>query len=325
MSASPAEGVPVAHQIRLAAGLTLSEGPDDEVIDGAVAAFVGQFEYWFTRVLVQAVPKYRMLIVRRVNPLIRPIEFEGLDSEHAARRLVSDYVNRNFVTAGGWAIEKMAIALAAAVGGQKASSRGIDLERADADGSRHLYVIKSGTVTRNSDILSKLKQHARDAERLIRQGGAKKVGVFANYVVATGATSSSFEDGIHRPSSGEFWGEITGLDVERSLALVREIARTAGAQVSRNTDSHIGALVALVRAYISQRDEPNAVDWPFLFKVTMTEKREWAEEDQARHVDALRVLAETGYELASARRGRSTARKTVNLARRGKAARGGSE
>lgn len=306
----------LAEAIRSAAGLGASEGPSNDAIASAVAEFAGQFDYWFTRVIAQSVARYRPLIVGRINALIRPIEFDGLDADAVAARLVSDYVNRNFVTAGGWAIERMAIAIADATGGGKASSRGIDLERSDAKG-RHLYVIKSGKVTRNSDILSKLKQHARDAEKLIRQGGAK-IAVFANYVVATGATSSTFEDGIHRPSSGEFWSEVTGLPEPKALALVAEIAKAAGLQVTRNTDAHIGAMVTLVRAYLSSEAEPAKVDWQFVFKLTMTKKEGWAAEDKVRHARALAALAATGYTMSAKARSPGSL-----LASKGKATRGG--
>lgn len=316
--------------VRTAAELAKDEGPSDAAIVAAVSEFAGQFDYWFTRVIAKSVTKYRTLIVGRINSLVRPIEFEGLSSREAAERLVSDYVNRNFVTAGGWAIESMAIAIAGATGGGKASSRGIDLERTDAAG-RHLYVIKSGKVTRNSDILSKLKQHARDAQKLIQQGGAK-VAVFANYVVATGATSSSFEDGIHRPSSGEFWAEITGLPEPKALALVSEIAKAAGKQVTRNTDAHIGAMVTLVQAYIADPAAAEKVDWPFIFKVTMTKKEDWAAEDKVRNARASAALSATGYEImkpaapATKKAATSKAKEaTAKLAKKGKAARGAKE
>lgn len=286
----------LVQQIRSAAGLENNEGPSKEIIENAVAAFAEQFAFWFTRVVENAVPKYRPLVVQRINAFVRPIEFEGDGIEKVVDRLVSDYINRNFVTAGGWAIEKMAVALSENVGGAKASARGIDIERTDASGSRHLYVIKSGKVTRNSDILSKLKQHARAAEKLIRQGGSR-VGVSAYYVVAAGATASTFDDGIHRPSSGQFWADITGLEEQKALALVREIATAAGRKVTRDTDAHINALLILVRTYLQDPHNPNRVDWPFVFKITMTERRLWMDEDKERHNRALASLEETGYKM----------------------------
>lgn len=281
-----------AALLRPKAGLAVDEGPSDEAITAAIDGFTEQLEFWFTRVIAGAVGKYRPIIIRRINGFIRPIEFEGLSADEVTKRLVSDYVNRNFVTAGGGAIEKMAIAIGAT--GAKAAAKGIDLHRIDANGNHHLYVIKSGKVTRNSDILGKLKQHSREAEKLLKQGGAK-IGVFANYVVASGAINSTFEDGIYRPSSGAFWAEITGLPEAKALALVLEIARAAGIRVTRNTDAHIDALNTLVKSYIEDPVAPGKVDWPFLFKVTMTEKKGWQEEDAARHERALAALVATGY------------------------------
>lgn len=323
VNGSPEGAAPsgVDARVRKAAGLEADEGPSDATIRDAVVGFAGQFAFWFTRVIAEAVGDYRKLVVRRVNVLVRPIEFDGLDAADVARRLVSDYVNRNFVTAGGWAIESMAVAIAGATGGRKSSSRGIDLESTDPNGNRHLYVIKSGTVTRNSDILSKLKEHARSAEKLIRQGGAK-IGVFAHYAVATGATESSYEDGIYRPSSGEFWSGITGLPEPKALALISEIAKAAGRQVTRDTDPHIGALVTLVQAYISDPDAPDQVDWPFVFKLTMTKRETWAVEDKARHGHAIAALAATGYKLAPKERAKPRPKATGKLAQRGKSARG---
>ena len=317
----PDDRAAIAAEVRCAAGLAPDEGPSDSAISTAIVEFVGQFDYWFTRVIEAAVGKYRTLIIRRINTLVRPIEFDGLSADEVSIRLVTDYVNRNFVTAGGWAIERLAIAIASASGGTKASSRGIDLERTDASGNRHLYVIKSGTVTRNSDILSKLKQHARDAERLIRQGGAK-VSVFANYVVAAGSTTSTFEDGIHRPSSGEFWSEVTNLPESQALALVSEITKAAGRQVTRNTDAHIGALVTLVRSYISDPINPNNVDWPFLFTLTMTKKEEWLDQDKDRHTSALELLKNSGYIITKTHSNRPKPQK--KLSAKGKLARKGS-
>jgi hypothetical protein len=79
---------------------------------------------------------------------------------------VEDYNSRNFVTAGGWAIEGLASNLNQTF--QKSAAKGIDLQRSDpATNEHHLYVIKSGMVTRNSDIVGALKRHSRDAEKLL--------------------------------------------------------------------------------------------------------------------------------------------------------------
>ena len=46
--------------------------------------------------------------------------------------------------------------------GQKSSAEGIDIQRLDSGtGEYHLYVLKSGLVTRNSAIMKALKRNAR--------------------------------------------------------------------------------------------------------------------------------------------------------------------
>src|SRR5262249_48126435 len=147
--------------------------------------------------------------IQRINPVIRRIQYEGLDCASFATRIVEDYNSRNFVTAGGWAIEGLPPNLNPTI--QKSAAKGIDLQRSDpASQEHHLYVIKSGLVTRNSDIVGALKKHSREAEKLLRQS-SPKVKVTSNYVIAAGKTTSTFEDGVRRPSSAEFWAEVTGL------------------------------------------------------------------------------------------------------------------
>ncbi|WP_386805851.1 PmeII family type II restriction endonuclease [Litorisediminicola beolgyonensis] len=292
-SASPHEEGEAARGVRKAAGVAEGEGPSDSEIADAIEGFAQQFGFWYTRVIAEAVGSYRKLVIGRINPLVRQMEFNALGATDVARRLVQDYVNRNYVTAGGWAIEKMAIAL----GGNnaKAAAEGIDLHRYDPDtGDEHLYVIKSGTVTRNSDILKALKNHARRAEKLINQGGGKKR-VFANYAVATGSTTSTFHDGIFRPSSAQFWSEVSGLEADKALRLVREIAIQAGKIINEDSQPHIDAMRALVEAYLETEPGSGEVDWDFVFDRTMREKDEWKAEDAARHARAVKGLAATGY------------------------------
>lgn len=286
---------PLADDVRQKAGLDQGHGPTDENIEAAVAGFAHQFHYWYTRVMANAVHDYRKLIIARINPFVRQVEFQGQAADAVSERLVLDYSNRNFVTAGGWAIEKMAIALGA--NNAKAAAEGIDLHRIDPrTGDQHLYVIKSGTVTRNSDILKALKAHAQKAEKLINQGGGKNR-VFANYAVATCATSSTYHDYIYRPSSAQFWSEITDLPPSQALDLVREIARAAGRVIKMDSKPHTDALTLLTGAYIETEPGSNEVDWSFLFDRNMRERKSWAAEDAKRHKQARDALAETGYTL----------------------------
>lgn len=279
--------------LRASCNVEPAEGPTDADISNAIDGFAQQFDYWFDRVIANAVADYRKLVIARINPFVRGIEYQGFSPQRMGRELVRDYANRNFVTAGGWAIEKMAIALGSK--NAKAAAPGIDLHKIDpATGAQHLYVIKSGTVTRNSDILSALKRNAEGARKLLMQGGSK-VSVFANYAIAAGATKTTYHDNIHRPSSATFWAEVTELDENKAMRLAYAISKAAADMIRREAQPHIDAMGLLVGAYVARRDDANQVDWDFLFDRTMKEKASWTAEDKARHDLALAALAATGY------------------------------
>lgn len=100
------------------------------------------------------------------------MQLVGDSAADVATRLVDDWAARNFVTAGGFAIEELAIGVGENV--EKSSTEGIDLqEYTDTGGTLDydLYVLKSGPVTQNSDILKALKTNSRKAEQLLRQKG----------------------------------------------------------------------------------------------------------------------------------------------------------
>jgi hypothetical protein len=152
--------------------------------------------------------------------------------------------------------------------GRKSGAPGLDIERIDkATGEIHLYVLKSGTVTRNSDILAALKRNARKAEALLKQSKAAKP-VVANYAILAGNLSSTFEDGIRRPSSAEVWSEMTGLPVPEALELALAVAAEAGRLVKPKASEHVEALKTLVADYIAKRDTSGAVDWEFMRNAT---------------------------------------------------------
>jgi hypothetical protein len=294
MSLGSPEGEQIVRGVRDLSGIPNTRGPSDARILAGVRGFVEAFDYWYIRVMREAVPQYRTLIIMRINPFIRRIEFEGCSAEAAADRLVEDYNSRNFVTAGGWALEEMAVAASPVA--QKGSATGIDIQRFDQDtGAYHLYVLKSGLVTRNSDILKSLKQNARKAEKILLQGRST-VHVEANYAIAAGKTGSSFEDGIRRPSSAEFWGEMMALEPHEAVALAFAIAAEAGRLVRRDASRHIKALKLLVREYISAEDR-SSVDWQFLMDRNMQAKAGWDADDKRRHRSALQVLAASGYDI----------------------------
>lgn len=294
MSFGTPEEEKIVQNVRTLSGVPSTRGPSDAYVLAGVRGFVAAFDYWYIRVMRDAVPDYRNLIIKRINPFIREIEFEGCNVDQAADRLVEDYNSRNFVTAGGWALEEMAVATSPT--SQKGSAEGIDIQRHNPEtGAYHLYVLKSGLVTRNSDILKSLKRHARQAEKILLQG--RTTGrVEANYAIAAGKTSSTFEDGIRRPSSAEFWGEMMGLEPSEGVELAFAIAAEAGRLVRRDASKHIMAMKLLVREYISAEDRVY-VDWRFIKARNMQAKHSWQEEDRGRHRRAMGVLASTGYSI----------------------------
>jgi hypothetical protein len=240
-----------------------------------------------------AVLDYRRLIVMRINPFIRRIECDGFSASQTASKLIEDYNARNFVTAGGWALEKLAVNIGP--DNQKSASEGIDVLRIDpTTGDYHLYVLKSGLVTRNSDIMGALKKHSRQAEKLLHQGG-KSTNVHAHYAILAGKTNPSFEDGINRPSSAEFWSHMTGLPEREAIDLVLAVAAEAGRIGSRDASAHIDAMKKLVEGYIATRTDPTVVDWEFIARRNMEKTASWTAEDKARHKAALSALMSTGY------------------------------
>ncbi|MFD3341194.1 PmeII family type II restriction endonuclease [Streptomyces anthocyanicus] len=283
----------IVAAVRSLSGVSAAAGPDDEHILAGVKGFVDAFDFWYGRVIGEAVPKYRNVIIARVNPFIRRVELVGLDARDCARQLVGDYARRNFVTAGGWALERMAIE--ASPDAQKSTAEGIDAQRHDpATSDYHLYVLKSGLVTRNSDIIKGIKLNGRRAEKLLKQGGVGNK-VHLNYAILSGKVNSSFEDGVHRPSSGEFWGEMFGLPQEEAIELALAIAAEAGKLVTRGDSPHIAALESLVASYMECPVEAGAMDWEFLAKRNMQKKDEWKSEDAVRHKKAWATLLTSGY------------------------------
>jgi sugar phosphate isomerase/epimerase len=173
---------------------------------------------------------------------------DGLGSTSSAERLVDDYARRNFVTAGGWALEELAIESSPSL--QKSTAERIDAQRQDPTTSDyHLYVLKSGLVTRNSDIVNALKRHGRSAERLLRQGRAT-TNVHLNYVILQGKTESSFADGVARPASAEFWAEILGVAEDEAIEFALAMAAEAGRRVTSDASAHRNAM-ALPRTQVT--------------------------------------------------------------------------
>jgi hypothetical protein len=281
----------IISEVRRLSGVEDGSGPDDDHIVAAVNGFVAAFDYWYIRVMREAIPKYRSVIVARINPFIRRIATDGWNASEVSEKIISDYGTRNFVTAGGWAIEELAVA--AGPNTQKSGAEGIDLQRAEGS-DYHLYVVKSGLITRNSDIIKALKRNARQAEKLLLQGQSTG-SVHANYVIAAGKTTSTFEDGIRRPSSAQFWAEILNLAEDEAIELALAIAAVAGKLVRSDATEHIRALQLVLADYIADPDNRSRVDWDFLARRTMREKASWVGEDKERHARAMERLRSSGY------------------------------
>lgn len=286
----------LVDRVRAASGIAAGTGPSDGHILAGVRGFVAAFDYWYIRFLEEkAIPRYRTNIIARINPFIRRIDCDGLTSSDTAERIVDIYSERNFVTAGGWALE--ALARRASPDAQKSPAEGIDLQRYDslAD-SYNLYVIKSGPITRNSDIINALKQNAREAQSRLRQEHADG-SVTANYAVAFGVLKTTDKDGVRRPSSAQFWGEILG-DLAEDDAIEMALAMVAeSATIMRHSEasSHLEALKLLVADYIARRDDDDVVDWEFIAKRNMRDRKEWKTEDAQRHSRAAQKLKDSGY------------------------------
>jgi hypothetical protein len=299
----------IVRSVRELAKLPEGAGPDDIHIAAGVQGFTSAFIYWYSRVIREAVPEYRKLIIMRINPFVRRIQLDGLNVEEVARRLVEDYDSRNFVTAGGWALE--GLASAASLDAQKSAAQGIDLQRVDPlTGDQYLYVLKSGLVTRNSDIVDGLKRNSRKAEKLLRQD--KSTGsVHATWAVVAGKTQSSFEDGVRRPSSAEFWGEILGLDESDGVVLALAMAAVAGTLLRNDLEQDLNALRFVVADYIAKRGDGNVVDWEFIALRNMQTRGNWQAEDRERHKRAMAALAATGYVVTKKTTARKKAKKSA--------------
>ena len=283
----------IVSNVRNLSGIPSGSGPSDQYIAAAVNGFEEVFNYWYIRVMREVVGKYRSVLIPRINPFIRRIQYEGLDCPTFAAKIVEEYNNRNFVTAGGWALERLARSVNPQF--QKSAAQGIDLQRSDAATSEyHLYVLKSGLVTRNSDIVAALKRNSRSAEKLLRQSDpAAKV--TSHWVIAAGKTTSTFEDGVNRPSSAAFWAELMNLPEDQAVDLALAIASEAGRLIRSDASEHSEALQTVVAAYLTDPNDPARVDWTFLKKRNFQPKPLWAAEDRLRHARALEALKATGY------------------------------
>ncbi len=288
----------IVRRVRERAGLQASDGgpTDDEIVQG-VRGFAREFRFWYNRVLDEALRKYQVIIISRINPMIRGMQLEGLSCSDAAARLIADYAHRNYVTAGGWALEQLAIAASPRL--KKSLAAGVDAEWHEPGPPPivNLYMIKSSTVTRNSDILKALKSHGQDAHKRLIQTDKRAV-VRVYYIVTSGAKSSTYHDGVYRPSSAEFWAQAFALDHDEKLAidLALAMAQEAGVLLRQFANEDVlRALETAVGAYIATNDDPDVVDWEFLAERNMIGSDESKAEGKARHANAQKAVKDAGY------------------------------
>lgn len=284
------------HVYSRVSSLSFKPGISDEYIVSGVRGFAREFDYWYGRVLQEAIPKYQKIVIDRINPMIRGMQLEGLSAEVASKRLVADYAHRNYVTAGGWALEQLAIAASPRL--QKSASNGIDAEWREehAPPIMHLFVIKSGTVTRNSDILAQLKTNGSSAQKRLLQTD-KRAMVKVYYAVLTGQLGSTFHDGVFRPSSAEFWAMSLCMDDEptHAIDLALSMAQTGGVLVRESGgEDNLRLLETAVEAYIS--DPEGYVDWDFIARRNMG-GHDVAAEKAERSARAAEALEASGYSL----------------------------
>lgn len=275
-----------AGQIRATVGLARATGPSARKIQRALQTYVEQFDFWYTAQWTTILGNYVERVVRRINPYVRRAQHGDCTPEELATALVADWDSRNFVTAGGQALEAMAIDLGKDC--EKAGAEGVDIERRPPrdPATVHLYVVKSGAVTRNTDIVGKMKQNLRAAARRLQQNPGVR-NVVLNYATCVGTTNSTNADGVLRPSSARFWSEIMDVPEDKAMALVWAVTNAAAAVITR-PEVNRRALVTQVAAYIANPRSPTRIDWEFLVKTVSKPPRSYRAEHGQRDTEARR-------------------------------------
>lgn len=273
--------IEAAEALRLQAGLVAGEGPPPENVKAALDVYVRQFDWWYGKQWHTILSNYVTRIVRRVNPFVRRAQHGDCSSRALAEAVVGDWDSRNFVTAGGQALEALAIAIGKNC--QKAIAEGIDVQRIEpADPSKlHLYTVKSGAVTRNTDIVSKMKINLRKAERLARQSPGIGT-VRLNYATCVGTLATTLADGVYRPSSAQFWSEVMELPEDKAVRLLWAVTESA-AQWILWPERNRRALIEAVAAYVGAAEAPERVDWEFLVRVVTQPPAAYKAEHVRRH------------------------------------------
>lgn len=301
MSASaPTAGITLAEAeaIRTKAGLGPGEGPDAAQIKAAVELYVGQYDAWYGKQWQQILKLYHSRIIRRINPFVRRAQHGDCSARELAEAVVADWDSRNFVTAGGQALEALAIAIGPHC--QKAIAEGVDIQRADpADPATfHLYTVKSGAVTRNTDIVSKMKTNLRKAAMLAKQNPAIK-NVRLNYATCVGTVNSTDADGILRPSSARFWAEVTDLPEDKAVRLLTVITSEAARWIQWPVANR-EALMAKVAVYIDELPSTGRPDWEYLVRCVTQPTKAYSAAHKKRHALAESAAAAVFAQLSKA-------------------------
>ena len=270
-----------AQALRLKAGLIGDEGPSAANVRAALDVYVRQFDWWYGKQWQTILGNYVTRIVRRVNPFVRRAQHGDCSSRDLAEAVVGDWDSRNFVTAGGQALEALAIAIGKNC--QKAIAEGVDIQRVEpGDPSKlHLYTVKSGAVTRNTDIVSKMKINLRKAEKLARQNPGMGT-VRLSYATCVGTLATTLADGVYRPSSAQFWSEVMELPEDKAVRLLWAVTEDA-AQWIQWPERNRRALIDQVTVYVGVVGAPERVDWEFLVRVVTQPPSAYRAEHVTRH------------------------------------------
>lgn len=112
-------------------------------------------------------------ILRRKNPYMFKAKFQE-DPFELVKSLMDAVCSSSEETIFGDWLEKLAIFVAGEVyGGQKSTTKGVDLEM-DKDDVHYIISIKSGPNWSNSSSMTKQKEYFSTAQRVYRTGGNRK-------------------------------------------------------------------------------------------------------------------------------------------------------
>jgi hypothetical protein len=165
---------------------------------------VDEFETVFAKPFADRLAALRFIkIVRSKNPYL--YRASGIRTcEDLVRRVLQDFVSASVEGDFGKFFESVGRVVS---GGVKPVGGGeVDLDIRDGDIAR-LYAIKSGPKGFNSSSFDKAVRDLNSAERRLRQD---RVRTEKKLAFAYGRRKSSFDEGIERLSSKQFWAEISG-------------------------------------------------------------------------------------------------------------------